>query len=333
METIKITPYMPTELEVEESGLNRISVRAFPFESGNAITFAHPVRRLLLNSSVGYAPVAMKIEGAKHEFDSIRGILEDAAIFIVNLKNIRFMIKDENVKEVVVNYEFEGKKEIISSELENDDVRIVSPDSHLATIGEGFNLKFSIIIKQGLGYVPSEDIRDTIPEGYIALDAYFTPVKKAVYEIENVLVEDNPNFEKIIFDISTDGQIKPVEAFKNAISVMKAQMNVFNKFLNIEDIPTIVEKEEVIDLKPFLVGIDELNFSARSFNNLDKAGIKYFGELVLLSESSIRSIKNLGAKSCTEILGKITDMGYSAGEDLEKDLKVALVAKIEELKS
>jgi DNA-directed RNA polymerase subunit alpha len=335
METIKIKPYMPTELEVEEIGENRISVKAYPFESGNAITFAHPVRRLLLSSSVGYAPIAMKIEGAKHEFDSIRGILEDVAIFIVNLKNIRFNVKSEleEEQEIVLDYEFEGKKEVSSSELSNDLVEVIGIDTHLATIGEGSALKFSIIVKKGLGYVPSEDIRDIIPEDYIALDAYFAPVKKVVYDIEKVLVEDDPNFEKIIFDITTDGRIEPVEAFKNAISVMKSQMDVFNRFLNIEDVPTIIEKEETIDLKPFLVGIDELNLSARSFNNLDKAGVKYFGELVLLSEASIKNIKNLGAKSCTEILSKISEKGYSAGEDLDKELKNALVAKIEELKS
>lgn len=332
MKKISTSPYMPTEVEIEQISDTEAKVSAFPFENGYAITLAHPLRRLLMSSSVGFAPVAVKISGASHEFDSIRGMLEDVAVFIINLKNIRFKLKN-NSEEEVVEYSFSGHKEIKGSDLENDTVEIVTPDLHLASINDDSELNFSLILKKGIGYVPSEELRDDIPEGYIPLDAFFTPVKRAVYNIENMLVEDDPTYEKIIFHIKTDGQIEPVTAFKNAISVMYKQMSVFNRVLDITT-DTISDKEDdSVDLKPLLVKIDELNLSARSFNSLDRAGIKYLGEVVLMSEVELKNIKNLGKRSCEEIAMKLEELGYPVSEDLNPDIKKLLIDKLQTLKS
>lgn len=332
MKKISTSPYMPTEVEIEQISETEARVSAFPFESGYAITLAHPLRRLLMSSSVGFAPVAIKINGASHEFDSIRGMLEDVAVFIINIKNIRFKLKDD-AEDAVVEYTFSGHKEIKGSDLENDTVEIVTPDLHLANINDDSELNFSIIIKKGIGYVPSEELRENIPEGYIPLDAFFTPVKRAVYSIEKMLVEDDPNYEKIVFDIKTDGLIEPVNAFKNAISVMYKQMSVFNRVLDIST-DTVAEKEDDgIDLKPLLVKIDELNLSARSFNSLDRAGIKYLGEVVLMSEVELKNIKNLGKRSCEEISMKLDELGYPVNEDLEPEIKKLLLEKLQTLKS
>jgi DNA-directed RNA polymerase subunit alpha len=332
MKKISTSPYMPTEVEIEQISETEARVSAFPFESGYAITLAHPLRRLLMSSSVGFAPVAVKINGASHEFDSIRGMLEDVAVFIINIKNIRFKLKDDS-EEAVVEYSFSGHKEIKGSDLENDTVEIVTPDLHLASINDDSELNFTVIIKKGIGYVPSEELRDNIPEGYIPLDAFFTPVRRAVYNIEKMLVEDDPNYEKIVFDIKTDGLIEPVSAFKNAISIMYKQMSVFNRVLDIST-DTVTEKEDDgIDLKPLLVKIDELNLSARSFNSLDRAGIKYLGEVVLMSEVELKNIKNLGKRSCEEISMKLDELGYPVNEDLEPEIKKLLLEKLQTLKS
>ena len=160
-------------------------------------------------------------------------MLEDVAQFIINLKNIRFKLKNESEREVV-EYSFKGPKEIKAGDLKSDVVDIVNPDAYLATINEDAELKFSVIIQKGIGYVPSEEIRGDTEEGYIALDAFFTPVKKAVYELVNVLVEDNPDYEKIIFTVTTDGQVGAIEAFKHAIEAMYQQMSVFKGVLNID---------------------------------------------------------------------------------------------------
>ncbi len=328
MKKIKTSPLLPQEFVVEQISDTEANVIAFPFETGYAVSLAHPLRRFLLSSSVGYAPVAIKIEGAKHEFDSVRGMLEDISDFIINLKGIRFKLKDD-AKEAEITYSFAGPCEIKGSDLANDEVEIVTPDAFLATLNDDATLNFTIKIFQGIGYVPSEDIREELDEGYIALDAFFTPVRKATYAIENVLVEDNPNFEKVVLNIVTDGQISPLDAFRNALEVMHAQLNVFSSEISIQAPATIERVEESPELKKLTARIDDLGLSARSFNCLDRSNIKYIGEIVLMSQNDLKNVKNLGKKSYEEILEKLTETGFAVGENLSDDLVGALKKKIE----
>jgi len=226
MKKIKTAPFIPNQYETDSIDANHARISIFPFESGYAITLAHPLKRLMLSSTVGYAPTALKIEGAAHEFDSIRGVLEDVAALIINLKNIRFKIKDESDR-IEVEYTFNGAKEIKGEDFNNDLIEVVTPDVHFATINEDGALTISLVIEKGMGYVPSEELRELSPEGFLPLDAYFMPVRKANYEIEKILVEDNPNYEKVVFDIVTDGQYDPLDVFKNAVATMFKQLDVF----------------------------------------------------------------------------------------------------------
>jgi len=333
MNKIKVTPYMPTELEVEKIDDNTAKIIAYPFENGFAITLAHPLRRLLFSSSVGYAPIGLKIEGVSHEFDSVRGVLEDVAFFIMNLKNIRFKINDENSNRVVVNYSFSGPKELKGGDLENDEISVVNPDAHLATLNEDAELNFSIIIEKGIGYVASEDIRDTLESDYITLDAFFTPVRKAVYDIEKVLVEDNPNYEKIVFTIETDGQIDPIDAFKNSIIAMNSQLSVFNKIMDADFVSNSDSSDDTSEISKLLEPIDTLKLSVRSSNCLDRAGLKYIGELAIMSESELKAIKNLGKKSLDEIVEKMKEIEFPVGMEFSEETLNVLSRKIEELKS
>lgn len=328
MNKIKTTPLLPQEFVVEQISDNEANIIAYPFETGYAVSLAHPLRRFLLSSSVGYAPIAIKIEGAKHEFDSVRGMLEDISDFIINLKGIRFKLKN-GATSVETNYSFVGPCEIKGCDLNSDEVEVVTPDAFLATLNEDATLNFSIIIKQGIGYVPSEDIRDILKEGYIALDAFFTPVRRATYKIENVLVEDNPNFEKVVLNIVTDGQITPVDAFRNSLEVMYAQLAVFNSEISIKTPVSIERAEESAELKKLTSRIEELGLSARSFNCLDRSNIKMIGEIVLMSENDLKNVKNLGKKSFEEILEKVQEFGFAVGTDLSDDLVSSLKKKIE----
>jgi len=322
---------MPTEVEVNEISANRAEIVAYPFESGYAVTLAHPLRRLILGSSIGYAPIAVKIEGAAHEFDNIRGMHEDVAVFIINLKNIRFKIKDGNDR-VELQYAFSGYKEVTAADLNNDQIEVVNGDLPLATLNEDAKLNFSVVIAKGIGYVPSEDLRDDVATDYIALDAFFTPVRKANYKIEPVLVEDNPNFEKITFDIETDAQIGPVEAFTNALEVMNKQLSVFNGVLDVNISATLPKRSgDESELKPFMLAVDSLGLSARSFNSLDRAGIKFLGQLVLMNENEIKNIKNLGKKSLDEINECLIEHGFGPEFELKESTRANLVKKLEQL--
>ena len=328
MNKIKVTPSVPTKMEVEKIKDNHIRLNVYPYESGYAISVAHPLRRLLLSSTAGYAPVALRIEGVQHEFDSVRGMLEDVAEFIINLKNVRFKVKNPDVDSIEVSYEFKGPKEIYGKDFTTEEIEVVTPENFLATLNEDAELKLSLIIKKGIGYVPSEELRSEIPEGYIPLDAFFTPVKKAVYEIEKVLVEDNPNYEKIVFDIETDGQIPPSEALKMALDVFRSQMEIFNKELSIPDTPKSSDSQsEDIFANP----IDSLGLSARSYNCLNKAGIEYVGELLLMGENELKEIKNLGKKSLDEINEKLAELRPMV-EKLSEEQKQAIKEKLETLK-
>jgi DNA-directed RNA polymerase subunit alpha len=326
------TPFLPTEVEIERISENSAKISAFPFESGYAITLAHPLRRLLMSSSVGYAPIAVKIDGAGHEFDSIRGMLEDIAVFIINLKNIKFKINSDE-EQVEVEYSFDGAKEIIGSDLNNSEVEVFSPDAPVATINSDCNLTFKVIIQKGIGYMPSEDIREIVGTDYIPMDAFFTPVKKVVYDIEKMLVEDNPNFEKAVFTVETNGQISPVDAFKEAVTVMYSQMSVFNKVFDLSEVSVNESTEDTVELKDLIAKIEDLNLSARSFNSLDRSGIKFLGELVLMSEVEVKNIKNLGKKSFDEISEKLDSLGFPVDSTLPENIASALRKKLEQLKA
>ena len=326
------SPFLPTEVEIEAISDTEAKISAYPFESGFAITLAHPLRRLLLSSSVGYAPIAVKIEGATHEFDSLRGMLEDIAIFIINLKNIQFKINSDEER-VEVEYSFDGPREIKGSDLINSEVEVVSPDAHLATINSDCNLTFTVVVQKGIGYMPSEDIREMLSDDYIPIDAFFTPVKKVVYDIEKMLVEDNPNFEKAVFTVQTNGQITPITAFKEAVSVMYSQMSVFNKVFDLSKVTVSDASEEPVELKDLIVKIEDLNLSARSFNSLDRAGLKFLGELVLMSEVEVKNIKNLGKKSFDEIYDKLESLSFPIENTLPENVASALRRKLEQLKA
>jgi len=333
MKKIKVSPLVPTNIEVEKSGSGFAKVFVYPFESGYAITVAHPLRRLLLSCSVGCAPIGIKIEGVTHEFDYVRGMLEDVSEFILNLKNIRFKLK-RDLKKAVVNYSFSGHKEIKGSDLDNDDVEVVSKDVHLATINDDAELNFSLIIEKGMGYIPSEELRDMVDSSYIALDAYFIPVKKALYYTEKMLVEDNPNYEKLIFEVETDGGEDAEYVFREAVKNLYDQLSIFNKELALANTSqqTVVEGGADDELKKLLVSIDDLNLSARSHNCLTRSYIKFLGDLVLMSEKELSDIKNLGKKSLDEIKDKMEELGYPVNVQLSDEIATQLKAKLVQLK-
>lgn len=332
MEKIRISPYIPEHFEVSKDD-TKAKISIYPFEAGYAITLAHPIKRLMLSSTVGYAPIAIKIEGATHEFDSIRGVIEDVAGLIINLKNIRFKLKGSS-NSAKISYSFRGHKDITGADFINDEVDVSTPDVHFATINEDGELDLTIVIEKGMGYVPNEEIRSSIEEGFLPLDAIFTPVKRANYIIEKVLVEDNPNFEKIVFELETDGQVEPEEVFQNAVSTMFRQLEIFKSRFDIKlDVGSKKEKKEDTHLKTLLTNIEDLNFSARSHNCLTRHDIRVVGEVVVMSEVELSHLKNLGKKSLDEIKEKLEEIGFPVGSTVPDDLREKFTSKLKEMKA
>jgi DNA-directed RNA polymerase subunit alpha len=332
MKKIKTAPHVPTEFAVRPIGDNRAIIEIYPFEPGYAITLAHPLKRVILSSSVGCAPTALKIEGAVHEFDSVRGVVEDVARLIVNLKQIRFKITAP-LDRVELTVAFKGPKEIKGADLSAEGVEVVTPDAHFASINEDGELKVSFVIEKGMGYVPSEELRDHAPEGFLPLDALFGPVKKANYTIEKMLVEDNPNFEKILFELATYGQSDPAELFQAGVATLFKQMEIFTTELGIKGASAPAKASQSDDtLKELLIKVEDLNLSARSHNCLTRSNIRYLGEVVLMDEGELSKVKNLGKKSLDEIKEKLEELNYPINETLPEPLAGNLRAKLEELK-
>lgn len=334
MKNIKIRPYIPEKLEIEELAPNHIRLHAYPFEPGYGITIAHPVRRLLLSSSVGYAPIGIKIDGVKHEFDTVRGVTEDVAPFIVNIKNLNFKVNEDmqQQEKFELHYEFHGPMELRGEHLSNESISVLDTDSHLANINSDAKLKFSLLIQKGLGYVASEVIREEISSDYIPLDAFFNPVKQAKYDLDSILHEGDTNFEKIIFEVETNGQIEPMDAFKDAVAIMHSQMSVFGAELS--DVPTSNGRlsDDSPELKILLSSVEILNLEHRPSNCLQKSNIKYIGELVLMNEGDLKNIKNLGKRSFDEIAAKLNEVGYAVGADLPHELATTLNKRLAKLK-
>lgn len=332
MKKIKTAPYVPTEFSVTREGSDKARFEIFPFEPGYAITLAHPIKRLILSSTIGFAPTAIKIDGAVHEFDSIRGVVEDVARMIVNLKNIRFKITG-NQERVEVSLNLKGPKEVKGADFTTNDVEVVTPDAHFASINEDGELKISVIVEKGMGYVPSEELMECTPEGYLALDAIFGTVKRANYTIEKMLVDDNPNYEKIIFDVASFGQVDPVSIFEQGVGTMFKQLDVFSQEFGVRSKAPVAKTKENDDvLKEYLVKIEDLNLSARSHHCLDYSKIKYLGEILLMGENEIAKIKNLGKKSLDEIKEKLEEIGYPIQNGVAEPIASRLREKIEELK-
>ena len=333
MRTITTSANTPTQFSIDNINETTAKISAWPFEIGYGITLAHPLRRLLFASTVGFAPTALHIEGVSHEFDSLRGMLEDVTLFIINLKKLRFKLKNDADKEMI-SFKFKGPKEIHGSDLNGDIVEVVNGESYLATINEDIELEFTLIIEKGIGYVPSEEIRNLIPDiSYIALDAFFTPVREAVYDIEKVLFEDNPDYEKVVFTITTDGQITPEKAFENALEAMYKQLSVFDKITNAGAILKKQQAADELENQKLLQNVTDLNLSARSFNCLEKADVRYIGELALMSVTELSSLKNLGKKSLEEIKSVMESIGLPVGTSKLSDNKELLSKKIAELKA
>jgi DNA-directed RNA polymerase subunit alpha len=331
MKKLNTAPYIPTTLDIENISHNLAMVSIYPFESGFAITVAHPIRRLLLSATAGCAPIGLKIEGVTHEFDAVRGMLEDVSEFILNLKNIRFKIKGDS-KKASAKYEFVGPKELTSDDLESSEIEVVTKDRKLATLNEDGKIQFELLFERGMGYVPSEDIRELIDSSYIPLDACFMPVKKAIYEIQNILVEDSPNFEKIVFTIETDGQDSAEQIFHDAVGALFNQLSILGN----EPVKNLVQgapQTEVDgEFKKLLTPIEDLKLSARSHNSLARAEIKFFGDLALMDEKGLAEIRNLGKRSLDEIKEKMEELGYAVGSILPDELVTNLKAKLAQLK-
>jgi DNA-directed RNA polymerase subunit alpha len=289
-----------------------------PLERGFGITIGNSLRRILLSSLQGAAVVSVKFDGVRHEFSTIPGVLEDVTDIILNLKEIKLKILDE--EEAVVRLAREGEGEVKAGDIDTGDlVEILNPDQHIATMNKEAKLSMEMVVRTGKGYVPAEKTKGKDqPIGVIPMDAVFSPIQRVNYMITNARVGQITDYDKLTLEVWTDGSVVPEDAVAFAAKILKEQMS---PFINFEEEPEPVEeeeeeKEEKLNENLFRP-VSELELSVRSANCLKNANITLIGELVQRTEAEMLKTKNFGRKSLNEIKAILDDMGLSLGMKLD----------------
>jgi len=294
----------------EEDNFGKFVVE--PLERGFGITLGNSLRRVLLSSLPGHAVTSIKIDGALHEFSTIPGVIEDTTAIILNLKELRVKIHDEQPK--VVRLEVHEAKEVRAKDIQiPSDVEILNPEHYIATVSENGSLVMEITLDKGRGYVPAE--RNKGPEdiiGLIPVDSIFTPVKKVNYVVEHTRVGQFTDYDRLVLDLWTDGSINPVEALSLSAKILSAHLMLFvNLSDTVNETEIMVEKEEESKDKILEMNIEELDLSVRSYNCLKRAGINTVEELIKKTEEDMMKVRNLGRKSLEEVEQKLNALGLS----------------------
>jgi DNA-directed RNA polymerase subunit alpha len=305
----------PKQLEVEEKTLTSTYGRfvAEPFERGFGQTIGNSLRRLLLSSLMGASIVAVRIKNILHEFSTVPGVTEDVADIILNLKEVRLRLHESEQQTLKIDAKGPGivyAKDMIGPAA----VDILNPDHKIATLSRDAKLEMEMLVKLGRGYVPAERNKEEgAPVDTIFIDAVFSPVLKANFTVGNARVGQRTDYERLVFDVHTDGSVKPDDAMAYAAKILQDQVSIYVNFQE-EPRPEKQDNGPAIPLNDNLFrSVDELEFSVRSQNCLQNADIKYIGELVQKSEQEMLQTKNFGHKSLNEIKEILREMGLELG--------------------
>lgn len=300
----KITDY------IESNNFGKFELE--PLERGFGTTIGNALRRVMLSSMPGSAIVAVKIEGAMHEFQTLDGVVEDVTTIVLNLKNV--VVKNHSEEQKVMHLSVSEERVVTAADIETDsDVEIVNKDQVIATLAKGGKLEMEMIVSNGRGYVPSTENKKYVENnkiGYIPIDALYSPIERISYEVESARVGQDANYDKLIMNVQTNGAIKPEEAMALSAKILIEHLNIVTNLSEIADVTGIMNaKQEDSKLKKLETSIDDLDFSVRAYNCLKRAGINTLGDLTEKSELEMMKIRNLGKKSLKEVIDKIKDMG------------------------
>ncbi len=289
-----------------------------PLERGYGMTIGNSLRRILLSSLPGAAITSVKINGVVHEFSTIQGVVEDVPELIVNLKNVRLKVFDNNEK--IIRIDFKGAGEIKAGDIVTDGtVEILNPELHIATTSASCDLHMEMTVNRARGYnVAEKNKKDNSPIDVLPIDSIFTPVKKVNYTVENTRVGQMVDYDKLTIEVWTDGSLKPFEALSLAAKVMVGHLELFIDLSEAaRNTQVMVEKEESKKEKVLEMPIEELELSVRSYNCLKRAGIATVEDLANKSQEDMMKVRNLGKKSLDEVTNKLIALGlnFTSEED------------------
>lgn len=302
-------PHIECERLDETAGYGRFVVE--PLERGYGITLGNSLRRILLSSLPGAAVTSVRITGVLHEFSTIPGVKEDTTDLILNIKSLNLKIYGDGPK--LLRITVQGPADVRASDIQADsDVEILNPDLHLASIDDGATLEMEMTAEQGKGYVSAE--RNKRPDqaiGVIPVDSIFTPIRRVNYLIEDTRVGQITDYDKLTFEVWTNGGLRPDEAVAQGADILTDHLHLFTT-LNVD---AFRQTEGSGDGRKAPDGadmpIEELELSVRSYNCLKRAGINTVLELVSRTDDDMMKVRNLGKKSLEEVKEKLEALGLS----------------------
>lgn len=289
---------------------------------GYGYTLGNSIRRIIISSIPGAAITSLSIEGVKHEFSTIEGIKEDVISLILNLKAINFTLHSDEPQKI--SLKIKGPKVVTAADLDvNSEVEVLNKDVYLCEITGKVTLEMEMTIEKGIGYISKEQVeKERTAIGDIALDAAFTPVKRASYEVENMRVGDRTDHNRLRFFIETDGTISPKEVLEYSISLMIKQLQAVVGFkenvIEAEEgmmSDNMVEGAQDTAESPTKVKIEELQFSTRTENALLAGGVKTLSGLLKKTESDLKALGGLGDKAVEEIRELLEGKGLSLKQE------------------
>ncbi|MGR3178045.1 MAG: DNA-directed RNA polymerase subunit alpha [Candidatus Anammoxibacter sp.] len=331
---------LPSRVIVEKETLTDIFGRfiAEPFERGFGVTIGNSLRRILLSSIEGAAVASVKIDGVRHAFGTIPGIVEDVIDIILNIKNLNIKLHSEGPKTIKIEATKAGV--IKGGDIITDsDVEIINKDSHIATLSKNIKFNVEMEVKRGRGYVTEEENELEEKEvGVISVDSMFSPVRNVQYKIEDTRVGHKTNYDRLIIDISTNGAITPEVAIVEASKILRKHLNSFVQYAELgkelDYVDTIAienqNKDHEIEQstkkldESLDMNVSELDLSVRASNCLDMANIKNVRELTLINEEDALELRNFGKTTLVEIKKKLLQMGLSFGMDKPEMNKEAI---------
>ena len=297
-----------------------------PLEPGYGITIGNPLRRILLSSLEGFAITGIKIQGVDHEFATIPGVIEDVTEIILNLKQVRLKRKVEDVEFEKLTVTVSGQETFAAGAMNQflKGFEVLNPELVICNMDTSTSLDMELTIQKGRGYVPaSENMPADAEIGVIPIDAIYTPIKNVKYEIENYRVEGKTDYERLVFDIETDGSINPTDALKEAAKILIHHFMLFSDekiTLETEDKYGNEEfDEEVLHMRQLLkTKLVDMDLSVRALNCLKSAEVETLGELVQFNKNDLLKFRNFGKKSLTELEALLENNNLEFGMDVAK---------------
>jgi len=297
---------------------------AEPFETGFGHTIGNSLRRVLLSSIEGAAISSIKIEGVNHEFQSIKGVVEDVTDIVLNLKKVKLISANREPKRLMIKVDKEGP--VTAADIQQDsDITVVNPEQVICTLDTKQKFTAEVQVSVGRGWRPAEENKYADqPIGVIAIDSLFSPVELVRYSIDATRVGHMTDFDKLTLEVWTDGRISPDDAMKEAAVILRLHVEVFDK-INDDAIEFATEGKEVSEeqnrLRKLLnMSVNEIELSVRAANCLNNANITTVGELAMKSEQEMLKYRNFGKKSLNEIKSKLEQIGLSLGMKIDERL-------------